>query len=40
MGREVMTAKGIYNMSGQKMSNSSEGLRKGVYIINGEKVVK
>lgn len=38
MGSKVMTTKGVYNLSGQKMG--SDKLRKGVYIINGEKVVK
>lgn len=42
MGKDVMTVKGVYNMSGQKVAGSAErkNLPKGVYIINGEKVVK
>lgn len=42
MGKDVMTVKGVYNMSGQKVAGSIErkNLPKGVYIINGEKVVK
>jgi hypothetical protein len=40
MGAEVMSAKGIYNMSGQKMGSTMEQLHKGVYIMNGVKVVK
>ena len=38
MGSKVMTAKGIYNLNGQKLN--SDKLRKGIYIINGIKVVK
>lgn len=43
MGKDVMTVKGIYNMSGQKVAGNAERMKnlpKGVYIINGEKVVK
>lgn len=42
MGKDVMTVKGVYNISGQKVAGSIErkNLPKGVYIINGEKVVK
>lgn len=43
MGKDVMTVKGVYNMSGQKVAGNAERLKnlpKGVYIINGEKVVK
>lgn len=42
MGKDVMTVKGVYNMSGQKVAGSAErkNLPKGVYIINGEKVVR
>lgn len=42
MGKDVMTVKGVYNMSGQKVAGSAERkkLPKGVYIINGEKVVR
>ena len=38
MGSKVMTAKGIYNLNGQKLN--SDKLRKGIYIIDGIKVVK
>jgi hypothetical protein len=38
IGSKVMTAKGIYNLNGQKLN--SDKLRKGVYIIDGIKVVK
>ncbi len=43
MGKDVMTVKGVYNMSGQKVAGNAQRLKnlpKGVYIINGEKVVK
>ena len=40
MGSKVMTTKGVFNLSGQKMSGKDTNLRKGVYIINGEKIVK
>lgn len=43
MGKDVMTVKGVYNMSGQKVAGSADKMKslpKGVYIINGEKVVK
>lgn len=39
MGSKVKNVKGIYNLNGQKMTNSSKLLH-GVYIINGQKVVK
>ena len=38
MGSKVMTTKGIYNLNGQKIS--SDKLRKGVFIVDGKKVVK
>ena len=40
MGSKVMTTKGVFNLSGQKMSGKDTNLRKGVYIIDGQKVVK
>ena len=43
MGSDVMSVKGIYNLSGQKVTGDAAKLKnlpKGVYIINGEKVVK
>ena len=43
MGAKVMQQGGIFNLKGQKISgkaNDLEKLPKGVYIINGEKVVK
>jgi hypothetical protein len=43
MGSDVMNVKGIYTLGGQKLSGNSNDLKKlpkGVYIINGEKVVK
>ena len=29
----------VYNLRGQKVANSTEGLKKGLYIVNGKKVV-
>lgn len=43
MGSDAMSVKGIYNLSGQKVTGDAAKLKnlpKGVYIINGEKVVK
>ena len=43
MGKDVMTGKGIYNVKGQKVAGSAamlDKLPKGVYIIDGVKVVK
>lgn len=42
MASKVMTQKGIFNLSGQKVSGKAEmkSLPKGVYIINGQKIVK
>ena len=43
MGAKVMQQGGIFNLKGQKISGKAsdlENLPKGVYIINGEKVVK
>ena len=41
MGSKVMTAKGVYNLSGQKVAGKDNSkLRKGVYIIDGQKIVK
>ena len=31
--------KGIYSLSGQYMGNSVDGLQKGIYIVNGKKMV-
>ena len=31
--------KGVYSLSGQYMGNSVDGLQKGIYIVNGKKVV-
>ncbi len=31
--------KGVYSLSGQYMGNSTEGLQKGIYIVNGKKMV-
>ena len=38
-GEAVMTGK-VYNLNGQYVGNSLEGLKKGVYIVNGKKVLK
>ena len=35
----VMTGK-VYNLNGQYVGNSLEGLKKGVYVVNGKKVLK
>jgi hypothetical protein len=43
MGKDVMSVKGIYNLKGQKISGSTSEfgkLPKGIYIIDGKKVVK
>ena len=43
MGKDVMTVKGIYDLQGRKLAGVNSQLstlKKGVYIINGEKVVK
>lgn len=43
MGRDVMNVKGVYNVKGQKIAGSNtqfEKLPKGVYIVDGRKVVK
>ena len=29
----------VYNLRGQKVASSTEGLKKGLYIVNGKKVV-
>ncbi len=33
------TSKGVYNLSGQKVGNATEGLTHGVYIVDGKKYV-
>ena len=38
-GEAVMTDK-VYNLNGQYVGNSLEGLKKGVYVVNGKKVLK
>lgn len=43
MGKDVMSVKGIYNLKGQKISGATSEfgkLPKGIYIIDGKKVVK
>ena len=43
MGKDAMTVKGVYSINGQKMAGSLEQMKKlpkGVYIIDGVKVVK
>ena len=32
-------SKGVYSLSGQRIADSTEGLQKGVYIVNGRKTV-
>ena len=34
----VRFAEGVYNLRGQKVGNSLQGLKKGLYIVNGKKV--
>ncbi len=34
-----VAAKGVYNLAGQKVGNSVQGLSKGIYIVNGKKVI-
>lgn len=38
-GEAVMTGN-VYNLNGQYVGNSLEGLKKGVYVVNGKKVLK
>lgn len=38
-GEAVMTGK-VYNLNGQYVGNSLEDLKKGVYVVNGKKVLK
>lgn len=38
-GEAVMTGK-VYNLNGQYVGNSLKGLKKGVYVVNGKKVLK
>ena len=38
-GEAIMTGK-VYNLNGQYVGNSLEGLKKGVYVVNGKKVLK
>lgn len=41
MGKDVMNVKGIYDLQGRKLSTlNSQPLKKGIYIIDGQKVVK
>jgi len=35
----VNGVKGVFNMSGQYMGESTEGLQKGIYVVNGKKMV-
>ena len=35
----VNGVKGVFNMNGQFMGNSVDGLQKGIYIVNGKKMV-
>jgi len=39
MGSKVQNVKGVYNLNGQKITETTK-LHHGVYIINGQKVVK
>jgi len=43
MGKHVMNVEGVYDLQGRKLSTSNSQLstlKKGIYIINGKKVVK
>ena len=43
MGKHVMNVEGVYDLLGRKLSTNdsqSNSLKKGVYIINGKKVIK
>ena len=43
MGSDVMNVEGVYDLQGRKISNlksQTSNLKKGVYIINGQKVVR
>ena len=37
--KEGLEGKAVYNLNGQQVGNSSARLAKGVYIINGKKVI-
>ena len=37
--KEGLEGKAVYNLNGQQVGNSAAGLAKGVYIINGKKVI-
>ena len=39
MGKDVMNVNGVYDLQGRKLSPLTS-LKKGIYIINGKKVVK
>lgn len=38
--KRMMNTEGVFNLNGQKVSGSAKALKHGVYIINGQKVVK
>ena len=40
MGAKVVSANGVFNLNGQKISANTDGLKHGIYIMNGQKVVK
>lgn len=37
-GVEIAPQRGVYNLKGQKVANSTKGLSKGIYIVNGHKI--
>lgn len=39
-GKKTQDNLRVYNLNGQYVGNSLEGLAKGVYVVNGKKVVK
>lgn len=36
---ETKTMNGVFSVTGQKVSNTLNGLTKGIYIFNGRKVI-
>ena len=38
--KRMMNTEGVFNLNGQKVSGSTKALKHGVYIINGQKIVK
>ncbi len=36
---QAIRANGVYNLNGQKVANTTDGLPKGIYIVNGQKTI-